>query len=457
MEPFIHLRKPIRTAFTVLVAAAVVGGAVGVPAVAGGPPGDAIELVSATPSGVGGDGESAAGTQKGLGVSAHGRYVVFTSDASNLVSNDTNHQRNVFVRDVVSGRTTLVSVGAGGVPSNGESREGSISADGRYVAFTSFASNLVPGDTNGEGDVFLHDLKTGRTTLISVGSQGQGNLSSIGSEISADGSHVAFTSAATNLVAGDTNDTQDVFVRDLRTRRTERVSVSSDGSQLEVFSNLSAISGNGRLVAFGTPAQLVPVPPSPPTTDIILYVRDRTADKTRAVSLGATHDPRSIIVEAAYPSFSNDGRYVVFTQISWLGVGIDPVPNVWLRDLRTNRLQLISADAQGKPSTAVGPVFRSGVSADGRYVTFSTPAVLTSGDSGILADVFRLDRKTGSLVWITRAQDQTDPFGGRIGSVGPAISADGQHVAFESDDKQLAPGGGMFGRDTYLWNAARPR
>lgn len=124
---------------------------------------------------------------------------------------------------------------------------------------------------------------------------------------------------------------------------------------------------------------------------------------------------------------------------------------------RTNRLQLISADAQGKASTAVGPVFRSGVSADGRYVTFSTPGLLTSGDSGILADVFRLDRTTGSLVWITRAQDQTDPFGGRIGSVGPAISADGQHVAFESDDKQLAPGGGMFGRDTYLWNAARPR
>lgn len=457
MEPVIHLRKPIRTAFAVLVAAAVVGGAVGAPAVAGDRTGNPIELVSATPGGVGGNGESAAGTEKGLGVSAHGRYVVFSSYATDLVPGDTNGQRDVFVRDLVRGRTTRVSVGAGGVQANGESREGSISADGRYVAFTSFASNLVPGDTNGEGDVFLHDLLTARTTRISVGSQGQGDLSSIGPEISADGSHVAFTSAATNLVAGDTNDTQDVFVRDLRTRRTERVSVGSDGSQLDVFSNLSAISGNGRLVAFGTPAELMPVPPAPPSTDVILYVRDRTAHKTRPVSLGATHDPRSIIVEAAYPSFSNDGRYVVFTQISWLGVGIDPVPNVWLRDLRTNRLQLISADSQGNPSTVVGPVFRSGVSADGRYVTFSTPGLLTSGDSGILADVFRLDRTTGSLVWITRAQDQTDPFGGRIGSVGPAISADGQHVAFESDDKQLAPGGGLFGRDTYLWNAARPR
>jgi hypothetical protein len=90
-------------------------------------------------------------------------------------------------------------------------------------------------------------------------------------------------------------------------------------------------------------------------------------------------------------------------------------------------------------------------------VTFSTPGVLTSADQGILADVFRLDRTTGSLVWITQGQDQTDPFGGRIGSYGPAISSDGQHVAFESDDKQLAPGGGNFGYDTYLWNATRPR
>ncbi|MEV5964354.1 hypothetical protein AB0L70_21465 [Kribbella sp. NPDC051952] len=413
--------------------------------------------MSVGPNGVGGNEASFSGTEKGLGVSGHGRYVVFSSYASNLVPGDTNGQRDVFVRDLVRGQTTRVSVGDGGVQGDGESRQGSISADGRYVAFNSVASTLVPGDTNGEWDVFVRDLKAGRTTRVSVGRSGQADLSSIGPEISADGSHVAFTSAATNLVAGDTNDTQDVFVRDLRTRRTERVSVASDGSQLDVFSNVSAISGDGRLVAFGTPAQLVPVPPAPPITDTLLYVRDRKAATTRAVSLGTTSDPRAFITEAAYPSFSDDGRYLVFTQISWLGIGVDAIPNVWLRDLRTNRLQLISADSQGRPSTAVGPVFRSGVSADGRYVTFSTPGVLTSADQGILADVFRLDRRTGALVWITQAQDQTDPFGGRIGSYGPAISSDGQHVAFESDDKQLAPGGGNFGYDTYSWNAVRPR
>jgi Tol biopolymer transport system component len=409
--------------------------------------------VSVAPSGIGGNEGSVAGTEKGLGVSDHGRYVVFSSYASDLVPGDTNGQRDIFVRDLVGGRTTRVSVGVGGVQGNGESRQGSISADGRYVAFNSFASNLVPGDTNDSGDVFLRDLKTGRTTLVSVGRDGQADLTSWEPEISADGRHVAFTSSATNLVAGDTNDTQDVFVRDLGTRQIERVSVTSDGHQLDIFSLGPAISGDGSVVAFSTQTQLVPVPPAPPVTDMLLYVRDRRTHKTRAVSQGATADPRATSVEPAYPSISNDGRFVVFTHISWLGVGVDPIPNVWLRDLRTDRLQLISADSSGQQSTAIGPVFRSGVSADGRYVSFSTPGHLTNADQGILEDVFRLDRTTGALVWITRGQDQTDPFGGRIGSVGPAISADGQHVAFDSDDKQLAPGGGTSGYDTYLWNS----
>ncbi|WP_371401717.1 hypothetical protein OHA10_27810 [Kribbella sp. NBC_00662] len=389
-------------------------------------------------------------------MSAHGRYVVFSSYADDLVAGDTNGQRDVFVRDVVSGRTTRVSVGAGGVQGNGESRQGSISADGRYVVFNSYASNLLPGDTNGGPDVFLRDLKTGRTTLVSVALNGEADQGSWEPEISADGRHVAFTSSATDLVVGDTNDTQDVFVRDLAARRTERVSVASDGQQLDVYSSSPAISGDGRRVAFATPAPLATVPPPPPHTDGVLYVRDRGARTTRPVSLGVPFDPRAFSVESVYPTFSNDGRYLSFTLISWLGIGFDAIPNVWLRDLRTNRLELISADAQGQPSTAVGPVFRSGVSADGRYVTFGTPGRLTAADTGDLSDVFRRDRKTGALVWITRAQDQTDPFGGRWGSVGPAISADGLHVAFDSDDKQLAAGGGTSGLDTYLWNAVRP-
>ncbi|WP_328999088.1 hypothetical protein OHA18_32160 [Kribbella sp. NBC_00709] len=442
----------MRSLLAAAVVAAVSGGAVSVPAVAGDRRGDSIELVSATPAGIGGDGESAAGTENGLAVSAHGRYVVFSSYASNLVAGDTNNQRDVFVRDVVTGRTALASGGAGGVPGNGESREPSISADGRYVAFNSSASNLVVGDTNDSQDVFVRDLRTGRTTVASVGRTGRADGDSWEPQISADGRHIAFTSSATNLVTGDTNATQDVFVRDLAVRRTERVSLTADGKQIDIFSSSPAISGDGRLVSFTTQALT-----RPSAVDLPVYVRDRKAKTTRDVSLDTTADPRSIMVETVYPTFSADGRYVAFVVISWLGLGFDAVPNVWLRDLRTNRLRLISADSAGRPSAAVGPVFRTGVSADGRYVTFGTPARLTAADQGNLSDVFRLDRTTGALVWITEHQDQTDPFGGRIGSVGPAISTDGQHVALDSDDKQLAPGGGTSGRDTYLWNAVRPR
>jgi Tol biopolymer transport system component len=451
VKPVVHTRRPIRTAFVALVAAAVVGGAVSVPAAAGGHGGSGtIDLVSVGLSGIE---DPAAGSGTGVGVSAHGRYVVFASSATDLVAGDTNGQWDVFVRDVVSGRTTRVSVGAGGVQGNGESREPSISADGRYVAFNSFASNLVPGDTNDSPDVFHRDLVTGRTTLVSVGRGGPADLGAIDPQISADGKHVAFISSATNLVVGDTNETQDVFVRDLAVQRTERVSLTSAGAQLDAPSSTPGISSDGRLVAFASQARLVTVPPPPPVIDTLLYVRDRTAKTTREVSQGATPDPRGFIVGTAWPSFSGDGRFVVFTVFSSLG--LDSIPNVWLRDLRTNRLQLISADSQGRPSTATGVFGPSGVSADGRYVTFGTPGRLTSADNGNLSDVFRLDRRTGSLVWITKGQDQTDPFGGRIGSYNPAISTDGQHVAFDSDDKRLADGA-TSAYNTYLWNAAQP-
>lgn len=427
----------IRTAIATLAVAAVPAGVLVAPANA---VGDHISLVSVGLNGGGGDGPSFQGTEKGLGVSADGRYVVFSSYASDLVANDTNGQRDVFVRDTVTGRTTLASVGVAGNQGDGESRQGSISSDGRYVAFNSNATNLFPGDTNNSPDVFVRDLRTGRTTLVSVGANGLADNGAHQPEISGDGRHVVFTSGATNLVAGDTNDTEDIFVRDLDTRRTERVSFTADGQQSDVFSREPSISANGRVVAFTTE-----------NNRVLTY--DRVTKKTRLISGGVTVDPRATIVEMVYTSVSGDGRFVVFTVAGLVG-GFEPIPNVWLSDLRTNQLELITADDQGRPSSTVAPVFRGDVSANGRYVSFGTPALLTPEDEGTLSDVFRLDRKTGSRVWITRDQDQTDPFGGRWGSVGPAISDDGQHVAFDSDDKQLVSGGGTSGLDTYLWSSA---
>ncbi len=438
----IHVRRPIRTAIAVLAVAAVPVGAVAVPATAAGDrPQGTIGLVSAGAGGGGGNAGLFPGYEKNVGMSADGRYVVFSSHSTDLVADDTNGQRDVFVRDTRTGRTTLVSVGAGGVQGNQESAQGSISADGRFVAFNSSASNLLPGDTNNSPDVFLRDLLTGRTTLVSVGRNGQANQGAHQPEISADGRHVAFASGSTNLVAGDTNGTGDVFVRDLDADHTERVSLTVDGRQSDHSSSDPAISANGLVVAFAS--------------NLEVAVRDRGTHRTRVVSRGVTVDDRSEFLEAVKPTISNDGRFVVFTVIGWQP-GMDPVPNVWLRDLRTDRLELISVDHLGEPAYAIGGSFRADISADGRYVTFGSTARLTRTDDGEISDVFRFDRQTGSLGWITSGQDQAR-VDNRNGSHGPAISDDGQHVAFDSDAKTLAPGGGTFGYDTYVWSSARIR
>ncbi|MEV6487229.1 hypothetical protein AB0M20_01125, partial [Actinoplanes sp. NPDC051633] len=169
---------------------------------------------------------------------ATGRYVVFSSGATNLVSGDTNGVEDVFLRDRTGGITERISVSSGGAQGDDESWGSSINPDGRYVVFTSGASNLVARDTNMSRDVFLRDRMAGTTTRISVSSGGaQGNGFSSWGTISADGRHVAFVSGASDLVPGDTNGAEDIFVRDLDTGVTERVSVASSGAQADGYSN----------------------------------------------------------------------------------------------------------------------------------------------------------------------------------------------------------------------------
>ena len=159
-------------------------------------------------------------------VSATGRFVVFQSMASNLVAGDTNRHTDVFVHDRATGQTTRVSVSSHGVQANDGSGEATISPDGRFVTFASMASNLVVGDTNQSSDVFVRDRATGQTTRVSVNShRGQGNVDSLDPAISANGRFVAFASGASNLVAGDTNGKEDVFLRDRATGTTTLVSV----------------------------------------------------------------------------------------------------------------------------------------------------------------------------------------------------------------------------------------
>lgn len=207
-------------------------------------------------------------------ISADGRYVVFSSPATNLVAGDTNERPDVFVRDREAAETSRVSVGLGGAESDGSSGQPDISSDGRYVAFSSSGSNLVVGDTNSTQDVFVRDRLADETSRVSVGPYGaEANSYSFDPAISADGLYVAFTSRATNLVAIDTNGKPDVFVRERVADVTRRVSVSSGGAQGNGASDEPAISAHGRNVSFTSKASNLIAADTNNTDDV--FVRDR--------------------------------------------------------------------------------------------------------------------------------------------------------------------------------------
>ncbi|TMM11186.1 MAG: hypothetical protein E6G00_05495, partial [Actinobacteria bacterium] len=232
---------------------------------------------------------------------------------SNLVGGDTNGVGDVFVRDRKTGKTKRVSVNSHGAQANGESFAAPISADGRFVAFLSSASNLVGGDTNGARDVFVRDRKAGKTRRVSVDSHGaQGKGASFVPSISANGRFVAFSSVANNLVGGDTNTVSDVFVRDRKTGKTRRVSVDSHGAQGNGDSFIPSISADGRFVAFYSDAANLVAGDGNAAGDG--FVRDRKAGRTKRVSV-ASHGTQGNDTSFP-PSISADGRFVAFTSLA---------------------------------------------------------------------------------------------------------------------------------------------
>ena len=240
-------------------------------------------------------------------VSADGRFVVFDSIANNLVSSDPSYF-DVFLRDRQLGTTTRVSVTPLGGAANGNSREPAISADGRYVAFESDASNLVTGDSNSRTDIFIRDLQTGQTERVSYASDGsQSNDYSWYATLSDDGRYVGFESQATNLVPGDTNAMIDLFVRDRALGQTVRVSVPTEGTQANGRSEAADLSADGRYVAFDSAAtNLVPVY----SNLNHVYLRDLVAGTTTRISV--TPDGTVGNGASQYASLSPDARYVAF-------------------------------------------------------------------------------------------------------------------------------------------------
>ncbi|GGL20320.1 hypothetical protein Sme01_73370 [Sphaerisporangium melleum] len=355
-------------------------------------------------------------------LSADGSAVAFASAASTLVPDDTNNDLDAFVTDLHTGATERVSVASDGTQSDAFSLTPTLNADGRYAGFSSGATNLVPGDTNGQTDAFVRDRRSGTTELVSVATDGTlaDGLSSAPS-FSADGRFAVFNSDATNLVPGDTNGGTDVFVRDRQARTTERVSLGRGGAQASGSSREQSISADGRYVAFESGAADLVDGDTNERSD--LFVRDRQAGTTELIPAPEGIDPFS-------PQISGDGRSVVFIGSGRTGW------QIYLYDRQSRATTLVSA----APDGAAGDdwSFAPSVSGDGRTVVFYSTAknLVTPATSGHY-DVYVRDLAAGTTERIS-----TDPRGGDGdgSSELPSVSGDGRFVAFQSTSANLTLG-----------------
>jgi cold shock CspA family protein len=367
-----------------------------------------------------------------------GRYVAFESYATNLVTGDTNGTNDIFVHDMQTGITNIVSVDSyGNVGNSWSAHIPSISSNGWYVVFESAATNLVPGDSNGTLDVFIHETQTGITNIVSVDSSGyQGNSGSEQPFISSDGSYVAFRSGATNLVPNDTNGTNDIFVHDMQTGITNIVSVDSSGNQANSWSAIPSISSDGRYVAFLSLASNLVTNDTNGTNDI--FVHDRQTGATERVSVDSSGNQAND--SSYFPTISSDGRYVAFFSKASNLVTNDTngSRDVFVHDRQTGITEIVSVDSAGNHGNSHSYTHLASISSDGRYVAFESYASnLVSGDTNGSGDAFVHDRQTGitEIVSIDSAGYQ-----GNSDSYEAAISSDGRYVAFGSYASDLVLG-----------------
>lgn len=418
-------RNALIAAMVVIVGLAIVPGAVGASGV--------TERVSVSRGG--GNPNSGSSSPS---VSADGRYVAFSSYASNLVRGDTNDTSDVFVRDLVTGQTRRVSLASDGGQANGGSFDPSISADGDVVAFQSDATNLVAGDTEGHTDVFVHVVSTGVTQRVSVSPRGRGaNSDSIQPAVSADGSTVAFASMATNLVSQPVNATGlccDIFVRNLAAGTTALADPMLDGTGSgDGFSPV--LSATGRYVVYGSwGCTMVKGVPCEDESNIL--ERDMRTRRMTLVNRSVTGRLANGCAED--PAVSADGNLVAFVSDGGDLVAGDTnsAYDVFERNLAAKHTWRISVTSHGDQTN--GADGRVTMSSDGRYVAFQSDAWnIVPGDSNLVSDIFLHDSQTGKTVRVSVGAGgaQADAY-----SANAAISGDGSLVAFESDADNLAAG-----------------
>jgi len=382
-----------------------------------------IERVSITTVGI-----QANGNSEEPAISSDGAMVAFISEATNLVPGDTNLVQDVFVHDLDTGITERVSIATAGTQGDDDAFTLSLSSNGNFVAFGSFATNLVAGDSNAVIDVFVHVLDTGTTERVSVATAGtQANDESFSPAISSAGRFVAFRSDATNLVANDTNNNSDIFVRDRTLGVTQRVSVATDGTQANGDSILPAISSDGRFVTFSSEASNLVAGDTNNLADI--FVHDRQDDTTVLIVGPAEFNTGSGIIIVA-PNISPDGGFVGFRSNA-----DDLVPadtnnsfDTFLIDRGTliaERSSVSSSEVEGNSDSS-----RPSISSNNRFVIFSSNATnLVSNDTNGFEDVFVRDRNEGRTRQVSLTFDGLE---GDNRSFSAVVSGDGQFVAFTS-------------------------
>jgi uncharacterized repeat protein (TIGR01451 family) len=420
------------TTFAALAVAGVLvlsGGAVAQPA-----PGF-TELVSVSSAGVQGDQDS-----EMPAISADGRYVAFSSFATNLVPEDTNGFADIFVRDRVLGMTERVSVSSSGREADGDSGilnlmgAPSISGDGRFVAFSSQATNLVSGDRNDNPDVFVHDRATRETTRVSVASDGtEANAGGTEANISRDGRFVAFVSLADNLVPGG-NFTESIYVHDRQNGVTERVSEAPDGSAANGSSFAPRLNADGRFVYFTSFANNL-IPNDPDDVAVDAYLHDRVTGTTEGIT--NVHPPSGVVQHSSAAGISGDGRYVTFTTGETNFVTPDAngaFEDAWLVDRQTGEYILVSLNDAGEQGDRGS--FAGDVSDNGNFVVFVSTSTNMGGPADFRSNVYLRDVAAGTTRIVSVASDGTF---GDLDSGQPALTPDGLVAAFTSRASTFVP------------------
>ncbi|MDP8930743.1 MAG: DUF6531 domain-containing protein, partial [Actinomycetota bacterium] len=380
-------------------------------------------------------------------ITPDGRVVLFKSSASNLLGTSQSVGEQLYLRDMDTGAVERVSLNSTGEAANAAVAEGAVSADGRFAAFATAASNVVEGDGNGYSDIFVRDGSTGETQRVSVSSSGtEGDKASTSPSISADGRYVAFRSYATNLVPGDTNGTSDIFVHDGTTAQTSRVSVTSAGGQAELgHSYAPDLSASGQFVAFYSDAsnlggglyedvfvhdrntgvtELISVPdaasgaagrglwPSISSdgrfvayvdgghgNTFNVYRRDRHTGVILLTSINSGGAP--VAGSHKEPRISGDGRAVAFeSDAALVAADANAYVDVYLRDFAANSIELVAVNSAGNQGSSWSQ--KGLVSYDSRYVAFTTGSALVPSDT-CCYDVYRRDRGE-QLPWVPAEQ-----------------------------------------------------